>query len=118
MERIFLSRKNLQALLSKLDRVKAGDHSFCTIIKRDNQHPTMAQSMDECQVTAVENEDYYIDREAGAVFSADAEAANRKAEVNSGVYQGACAPTGCGVQEATPRAGSFRDSRTSCNHPF
>ena len=38
-ERVDLSRRNLLALLSKLDRVKAGETSACTIVKHDDQHP-------------------------------------------------------------------------------
>lgn len=86
MERIFLSRKNLLALLSKLDRVKAGDHSFCTIIKKDNQHPTMPQSMTECQITAVEDEDYYVDRQAGEVFPADVQTEVGKTNIHQEFY--------------------------------
>lgn len=69
--RVFLSRRNLLALLSKLDRTKKGDYSTCTIFKRDNQHPTHPQTHEIIIVTAVEDEDYYIDREPGAVHGKD-----------------------------------------------
>lgn len=84
MHKIYLSRRNLMALLSKLDRVKRGEHSACSIIKSDNLHPKYAQSMQDCmvtavedaalscEVTAVEDEDYYTERPAGAVHPKDA----------------------------------------------
>lgn len=71
MNRIFLSRRNLLTLLSKLDRVKEGDFSACTIVKRDTAHPKYPQTIDEIVVTAIEDEDYYIDRCAGAVHPLD-----------------------------------------------
>ena len=70
-ERVFLSRRNLLALLSKLDRVKAGEHSYCTLEKNDTQHQKYPQTMPSIVVTAVEDEDYYTDRGAGEIFSAD-----------------------------------------------
>lgn len=70
-ERVFLSRRNLLALLSKLDRVKAGQHSACTLEKCDNVHPKYPQTMPSIVVTAVEDEDYYVDRSAGALHPAD-----------------------------------------------
>jgi hypothetical protein len=71
MERVFLSRRNLQALLSKLDRVKRGESSHCTLIKNDNAHPDYPQTMDSIVVTAVEDDKYYAYREAGEVHPAD-----------------------------------------------
>jgi hypothetical protein len=71
MEQIFLSRRNLLALLSKLDRQKAGDSTFCTIIKRDNLHPIYSQTIPEIAITAVEDEDYYIDRDPGIIHPSD-----------------------------------------------
>jgi hypothetical protein len=71
MEQVYLSRKNLLTLLSKLDRVKSGDLSACTLIKSDNQHPKYSQTMKDILVTAVEDEDYYTDRSAGDVHPLD-----------------------------------------------
>jgi hypothetical protein len=71
MERVYLSRRNLLSLLSKLDRVKAGESSTCTLIKSDNVHPVYPQTMPEIEVVAVEDEDYYIDRSPGAVYHRD-----------------------------------------------
>ena len=71
METVYLSRRNLETLLSKLDRVKAGDSSKCTLIKADTQNSKYPQTMSEIAVVAVENEDYYTDRNPGEVFPLD-----------------------------------------------
>lgn len=71
MSQVYLSRRNLETLLSKLDRVKAGDTSTCTIIKKDNQHPVYPQSEPMIIVTAVEDEDYYVDRKPGDIHPKD-----------------------------------------------
>jgi hypothetical protein len=52
--KVYLSRRNVQTLLNKLDRVKSGGESNCTILKRDNQHAKYPQTMAECAVTAME----------------------------------------------------------------
>lgn len=70
MKQVYLTRRNLLTLLSKLDRTKAGDPSECTIIKRDTAHPKYPCS-DVIAVTALEDAEYYTDREAGAVHSKD-----------------------------------------------
>ena len=56
---IYLSRRNLLALLSKLDRAEAGEETACTIIKYQAISNRYAQSMDECYVVAIEDEEYY-----------------------------------------------------------
>ena len=68
---VFLSRRNLQTLLNKLDRVKGGGTSLRTIIKYDRVHPVYPQSHDAIQVTAVEDAEYYIDRAAGIMHPLD-----------------------------------------------
>ena len=55
---VFLSKRNILTLLSKLDRVRLGDQSQCTIIKHDNQHKKYPQNHPEIAVVAVEDEDY------------------------------------------------------------
>lgn len=70
-ERVYLSRRNLLTLLSKLDRVKAGEHSECTLIKQDTTNENYPQTMDFIFVTAVEDEDYYTDRVPGQVLASD-----------------------------------------------
>lgn len=69
--KVYLSRRNLLTLLSKLDRKASGDDTECTIIKKDNLHPTYPQSHTEIQVTAVDDEEYYKDRLPGSVYPAD-----------------------------------------------
>jgi hypothetical protein len=71
MQTVYLSRRNLLSLLSKLDRNKAvANSSFCSLVKRDTTHPVYP-STDVIQVTAVEDADYYMERQAGAVHPAD-----------------------------------------------
>lgn len=71
--RITLSRRNLTALLSKLDRQAAGEITACTLIKNDNNHPIAEYNQSPAQiiVTAVEDDQYYIDRAPGGIHPAD-----------------------------------------------
>jgi len=69
--KVYLSRKNLLILLSKLDRRAKGEDTKCTIIKRDNIHPKYPQTMGEIKVIAVEDEEYYSTRIAGFMHPAD-----------------------------------------------
>jgi hypothetical protein len=68
---IYLSRRNLLTLLSKLDRKAGGDSTECTIIKRDNTHEKYPQTMEFCVVTAIEDEEYYNTRKFGEVHPKD-----------------------------------------------
>lgn len=70
MQQVYLTRRNLLALISKLDRAAQGELTKRTIVKRDTVHPIYPCS-DEIFVTAVEDEDYYIDREPGTINPAD-----------------------------------------------
>ncbi len=69
--KVFLSRRNLATLQSKLDRKKQGEQTTCTIIKRDNLHPVFPQTLEEIEVVAVEDNDYYTDRCPGIVHHRD-----------------------------------------------
>lgn len=70
MNHVYLSRRNLLVLLSKLDRNKVEpDASACSIIKQDTVHPRFACT-EVTQVTAVEDDEYY-DREPGEMHPAD-----------------------------------------------
>ncbi len=72
MEQIYLSRRNLLTLLSKLDRKKNGEDTKCTITKQDWLHPKYPQSIkDVVMITAIEDEEYYYEREAGKVHPND-----------------------------------------------
>ena len=65
MIQLYLSRRNLLALLHKLDRAKATPgSSACTIVKQDMEHPKYP-SGDVVVVTALEDAEYYTDREPG-----------------------------------------------------
>jgi hypothetical protein len=70
-EKVFLSRRNLLTLLSKLDRAKMGENTNRTLIKSDMDHPTMPQTSKVIFVVAVEDEDYYKDRPPGGIHPKD-----------------------------------------------
>jgi hypothetical protein len=70
MKQVYLTRRNLLALISKLDRAALGELTARTLVKRDTVHPVYPCS-DEIAVTAVEDEEYYKDRQAGEIHPAD-----------------------------------------------
>lgn len=71
--KLYLSRRNLLTLLSKLDRDAAGEHTVCTLIKHQQPSPQYQQTMKEIAVIAVQDEDYYgaQARPAGEVHPSD-----------------------------------------------
>ena len=71
MEILYLSRRNLLTLLSKLDRFADGEYTARMLIKCDNAHPKFPASKPEIAVIAVEDDQYYIDRFAGEIHPAD-----------------------------------------------
>ena len=73
MKRIYLSRRNLEVLLSKLNRAAAGEQTACAIIKYRNpaDPPEYTQSLDQVQIVAVEDTRYYASRAAGEMHPAD-----------------------------------------------
>ena len=68
--KLTLSRRNLLPLLAKLDGELDGFSSHITIIKNDTKHHkyplTGATSV---MIKAVEDEEYYTDREPGPVLN-------------------------------------------------
>ena len=58
-------------LLSKLDRVVAGEVSARAIIKSDSVHPQYPQTMPEIRIQALEDHEYYTDRDAGPIHPRD-----------------------------------------------
>lgn len=71
MNKIYLTRRNLLSLLSKLDRNKIDPGaSAATLIKKDTVHPRFPCTV-ATEVTAVEDEDYYTDRTPGTVHHLD-----------------------------------------------
>lgn len=53
--KVYLTRRNLLTLLSKLDRKGKGEKTACTLIKKDNLHEKYPQTMKSLSVIAVEN---------------------------------------------------------------
>jgi len=80
---VYLSRRNLLTLLSKLDRAEGGENTFGTVIKSDIAHKQYPQSHDKIWVTAVEDADYYTDREPGIVAPIDEQRMAAQAEENT-----------------------------------
>jgi hypothetical protein len=70
---VFLSRRNLLTLLSKLDRQQVGEQTYCTIIKHRGTVTEYQQTMDSIVVTAVDDDVYYSvqNRPAGTMADAD-----------------------------------------------
>ncbi|TCS36282.1 hypothetical protein EDC30_10799 [Paucimonas lemoignei] len=60
MEKLYLSARDIVNLMTKLDRVRAGEVSACTIIKNDTGHPVYPPSLRRIAVVAVEGEDRYM----------------------------------------------------------
>lgn len=71
MPLVYLSRRNLLTLLSKLDRKAAGEETACTLVKNDNAHAKYPQTMARIAVTAIEDDEYYATRNPGMVHPAD-----------------------------------------------
>lgn len=73
--KVYLSRRNLLTLLSKLDRDADGDTTACTIIKHQQPSPAYKQTMKTIMVIAVQDEDYYGSqgRPAGEMHPAEEE---------------------------------------------
>lgn len=82
VETVYLSRRNITTLLAKLNRFGTHGDTSCTIIKRDMVHPLYpcttptvltaletGESFDEVgyEVIALEDEEYYTDREPGPI---------------------------------------------------
>jgi hypothetical protein len=70
---VYLSRRNLLTLLSKLDREAAGDDTHCTIIKHKQGSTAYQQTMESIRIIAVADEEYYgaQDRAAGEMHPDD-----------------------------------------------
>jgi len=74
MEQIYLSRRNLMTLLSKLDRQAAGESTSCTVVKYRNPGDPYIQTMDSIAVTAIPDDEYYVARQPGPMHQRDEEA--------------------------------------------
>ena len=74
---VYLSRRNLLTLLSKLDRAAVGDTTACAIIKSDNAHEKYPQTMKDIMVCAIEDDEYYNTRCAGEIHPSDQQALDK-----------------------------------------
>lgn len=70
-ETVYLTRRNLLTLLSKLDRKASGEDTYCAIIKGDHVHSRYPQTMGTCIVIALEDSEYYTDRDPGPMHELD-----------------------------------------------
>lgn len=68
---LYLSRRNLIALLSKLDRQEAGDETACAIIKYANPADPYCNTIDQVTVIAVADEKFYTNRQPGVMHPLD-----------------------------------------------
>ena len=68
---IYLSRRNLLALLSKLDRQAAGDATACAIVKSANPSDPYCNTIDQVMVIAVPDDEFYADRSPGVMHPLD-----------------------------------------------
>jgi hypothetical protein len=68
---IYLSRRNLLALLSKLDRLENGDATACAIVKYANPSDPYCNTIDQVTVVAVADDRFYANRAPGAMHPAD-----------------------------------------------
>ena len=68
---IYLSKRNLLALLSKLDRLEAGDETAWAIIKSANPADPYCNTIDQVVVTAVADEEFYANRQPGVMHPLD-----------------------------------------------
>lgn len=70
MQTLYLTRRNLVTLLSKLDRAAIGQNSARSLLKQDTAHPKYPAT-DKILVIAIEDEEYYQDRKPGPVDPRD-----------------------------------------------
>lgn len=70
MKTIYLTRRNLLTLINKLDRQARGDATHCAVIKNDTAH-TKYPMPEAMMLVAIEDEDYYDEREPGPVHPSD-----------------------------------------------
>jgi len=67
MKQLYLSRRNLLTLLSKLDRLEDGESTACSIIKYANPMDPYCNTIDKIMVTAIPDELFYTNRSAGVM---------------------------------------------------
>ena len=70
-DRIYLSKRNLLVLLSKLDRFEKGEETKCAIIKRRCVTDPYCNTLDNVAVIAIPDEQFYVNRQAGEMHPVD-----------------------------------------------
>jgi len=69
--KLYLSKRNLLTLLSKLERLERGEATACTIIKFKIDTDPYRQTMTSIAVIAIPDEKYYTNRAAGPMHPLD-----------------------------------------------
>jgi hypothetical protein len=71
--KVYLSRRNLLALLSKLDRLERGEETHCAIIKYQQDGAAYRQTHKAVMVIAVDDHEFYgsQNRPAGQMHPSD-----------------------------------------------
>ena len=72
--KIYLSKRNLQVLLSKVERYERGEETLCTITKYKNRQDPYCMEIgdeEEVDVIAIPDAKYYVGREAGPMHEKD-----------------------------------------------
>ena len=73
IDRIYLSKRNLLTLLSKLERLEQGDESSCAIVKYSNPTDPYCNTIDQVIVVAIPDEKFYTNRQPGIMHPLDEE---------------------------------------------
>lgn len=71
MEKLYLSRRNLETLLNKVKRFEEGQETACTIIKYANPTDPYCNTINELMVIAIPDEEFYTNREPGPMHPLD-----------------------------------------------
>lgn len=68
---LYLSERNLRTLLSKIERYKQGEKTFCAIIKNSNPLDPYHSNIEQICVVAIPDEKYYTVRDPGRMLKQD-----------------------------------------------
>jgi hypothetical protein len=71
MERLYLSKRNLLTLLSKLERLEEGQNTVCAIVKYANTTDPYCNTIDGIVVIAIPDELFYVNRAPGLMHPLD-----------------------------------------------
>lgn len=69
--KLYLSKRNLLTLLSKLERLEQGDQTACAIVKYANPTDPYCNTMDSVMVIAIPDNEFYTNRAPGAMHPLD-----------------------------------------------